>query len=120
MSLALGCSPASADAIDFQIEADFAGLMNPGLPNAATYAATQGKEHAFSADLYMRTRSLAGLRDRLSLIGGSLEGRYRIERELGKALRLLPNAYRRWENVSRCSGSHPQDPMIDSCGDQRT
>ncbi len=25
-----------ADAIDFQIEADFAGLMNPGLPNAAT------------------------------------------------------------------------------------
>lgn len=26
-----------ADCIDFQIEADFAGLMSPGIPNAATY-----------------------------------------------------------------------------------
>jgi len=94
-----------ADDIDFQIEADFAGLMNPGMPGAATCVADQIGRLVNSGDglyggIYVANLyALAFVHDDLSFV-------------VENALRAIPeesNFYKCISDVVRWHGQYPDD-----------
>jgi hypothetical protein len=94
-----------ADSIDFQIEADFAGLMSPGMPNAAVEMADRVGHIMNSGDGYYGGVYVAAMYS-LAFVEND------VELVVGRALEAIPreSTFRRViEDVLRWHRQYPDD-----------
>lgn len=92
-----------ADDIDFQIEADFAGLMNPGMPNAASEVCDTVGHIMNSGDGYYGGVFIAAMYA-LAFVDDN------VERVVEQALRTIPEESTFYRTIHDVIGWHRQFP----------
>jgi len=95
-----------ADDIDFQIEADFAGLMSPGMPNAAVTLCDRVGHIMNYGDGYYGGVYVAGLYS-LALVSDGIED---IEPIVTEALKLIPSESKFAQCIQDVIRWHKENP----------